>query len=71
MKIDRKPTVRLLDSAFDADVGNPTDKHILLHMARKGNASGLCWLSVNKLASLAHVSRRTVERSLRRLKGGG
>lgn len=71
MTTEHRQPVRHLDLAFDADVGNSTDKHILLHMARKGNTSGLCWLSINKLAEAACMSRSTVERSLRRLKRRG
>lgn len=71
MKDDRKQTVRFLDLALDAEVGNSTDKHILLHMARKGNTSGLCWLSIGNLSKAACTSRSTVERSLRRLKECG
>jgi hypothetical protein len=60
MKAERQPTVRLLDLAFEAQVGHSTSKHILLHMARKGNKSGHCWLSIGQLAIAANVSRRTV-----------
>lgn len=62
-----QPHPRWLNWALKQHTGNPMSNLILIHMAARGNRSGMFWGSVGNLAKAAGVSERTVQRAIRRL----
>lgn len=63
--------VRRLDQALDVQVGRALTKMVLVIMARKGNASGLCYMSQKLIAYEANCSIKSVERAIKELVGRG
>jgi len=62
----RKP--RALDLAFDVDTGNASANHMLLIMARLGNASLRCYASEKTLADRCGFSVSSASRAINHLK---
>jgi len=62
---------RFLDYALDVQVGSARTKMVLVAMARKGNTSGLCFMSQSLIANEANCSVKSVERALKELVGRG
>ena len=57
--------------AFEAKVGNPARKLVLLKLADQANDNGLCWPSYQTIASACEVDRRTVIRHIKQLEKDG
>lgn len=57
--------------AFEAKVGNPARKLVLLKLADQANDNGLCWPSYATIASACEVDRRTVIRHIKQLEKDG
>ena len=58
---------RLAVEAFDAKVGNPLRKLVLLKLADQANDDGLCWPSYETIAKACEVDRRSVIRHIKKL----
>ena len=58
---------RLAVEAFDAKVGNPLRKLVLLKLADQANDEGLCWPSYETIAKACEVDRRSVIRHIKKL----
>ena len=58
---------RLAVEAFDARVGNPLRKLVLLKLADQANDEGLCWPSYETIAKACEVDRRSVIRHIKKL----
>ena len=58
---------RLAVEAFDAKVGNPLRKLVLLKLADQANDEGLCWPSYETVAKACEVDRRSVIRHIKKL----
>ena len=57
--------------AFEAKIGNPARKLVLLKLADQANDNGLCWPSYATIASACEVDRRTVIRHIKQLEKDG
>lgn len=66
----KKPR-RLLDQAFDDSGITGNVKLVFLVMCRRGNASGLCFMSINSIVEACGISRSTVTRSISKLRDSG
>lgn len=62
---------RLAVEAFDAKVGNPLRKLVLLKLADQANDEGLCWPSYETVAKACEVDRRSVIRHIKKLEEDG
>jgi DNA-binding MarR family transcriptional regulator len=62
---------RLLDRALDEALVGGLEKLVLIVMCRRGNRSGVCFMSVKRLAEEAGISVSSVKRSLKRLRAAG
>lgn len=62
---------RLAVEAFDAKVGNPLRKLVLLKLADQANDDGLCWPSYETVAKACEVDRRSVIRHIKKLEEDG
>lgn len=63
--------IRLLDRALDIHVGSVRTKMVLVVMARRGNKSGICFMSQKSIAYEANCSVKSVERAIKELVGRG
>ena len=62
---------RIAVQAFDAKVGNPLRKLVLLKLADQANDDGLCWPSYDTVAKACEISRRSVIRHIQQLEEDG
>lgn len=62
---------RLIDRAFDDRGIQGNAKHVFLHMCRRGNASGLCYMTKKTLGDECGLSHSTISRSLKKLEEAG
>lgn len=60
----------LIDRAWALAVSS-TDKIVLLYLADRANAAGMCWPSVATIAAKTSLSDRAVQIAIKRLEGGG
>jgi len=63
--------VRYLDWALDQLTGSLSANLILIKMARRGNASGLCWMSQQRIALETGCGLSSVQRAIRHLLENG
>ncbi len=70
---DRKKAKRFryLDWALDQSTGSLSANLMLIIMARRGNASGLCWMSQSRIALEAGCGLSTVQRAISHLLANG
>ncbi len=64
-------SMNLMVKAFEARIGNPVRKLILLRLADNANDDGACWPSYNKIAYHCEVDRSTVIRHVKALEEMG
>lgn len=62
---------RPMECALDATVSSARTKMVLVVMARRGNQSGICFMSQRSIASEANCSVKSVERAIKELIGRG
>lgn len=62
---------RFVDWAWEQDTKTPTEKLVLLALARKCGDKGTCWPSIRLLADQTGTAERTVKRALKALKDRG
>ncbi|MGP4905156.1 helix-turn-helix domain-containing protein [Psychrobacter faecalis] len=62
---------KLTVEVFDAKIGNPARKLVLLKLADQANDNGLCWPSYATVAKACEVDRRTVIRHIKKLEEDG
>ncbi|OOF84621.1 DNA-binding protein [Rodentibacter ratti] len=52
-------SIKLMDKAFNAKVGNPLTKLLLIKLADNANDEGVCYPSYKKVAQQCEISRQT------------
>ena len=57
--------------AFEAKVGSPLRKLVLLKLADQANDDGICWPSYETIAEACEVDRRSVMRHVKKLEEEG
>lgn len=62
---------KLTVQAFEARVGNPLRKLILIKLADQANDEGVCWPSYETIAKTCEVHKRTVMRHVKQLEADG
>ena len=60
-------TTRLAETIWSKQVGNPSNKLILLALARYANKQGVCWPSIETLSSDTGISERQIMRIIKDL----
>lgn len=64
-------SIRIMTNVWERSDINPTQKLVLLALADWANDEGLCWPSINRLASKTGIAGRSVQRVIRQLEDLG
>ena len=64
-------SVKVMQWAWEQDVGNSTRKVILLALADRSNDDGECWPGISSLSEKCSIPRRTLIRAINELQDKG